>query len=183
MFSSDPTSPSYLRVKSIFALSLGLLLSTVALTSCGYQAGVSRPTKLASVKKLAVPTFTNDTLEPRLEVLVTNAVIKKLQMNGVYEIVPVAEADAVLYGRIKDITRGQFRSVRSDTLSTRELLMGINVAYKVTDRNNVDLVMSQARGRSNIVLDPNLQLTERQALADAAERLAISLAGNLSEGW
>ena len=163
--------------------SLLVLFLAVALTGCGYRLGVDRPSKMAGFTKLAVPTFKNETLEPRLEVLLTNAVIKKLQMDGAYKIVSVADADAVLYGTITNITRGQFRSVRSDTLSTSELLMGINASYKVTNSGNVDIMVGQARGRSNIVLDPNLQLTERQALSDAAERLAISLASTLTEGW
>ncbi len=85
-----------------------LLLTAVALTSmvgcAGYQPGVNKPKKMAAVTKLAVPTFKNNTLQPRLEVLVTDALIKRLQIAGTYKIVPVNEADAVLYGTIEDIT-------------------------------------------------------------------------------
>jgi len=166
-----------------FALLLASLAVTL-LTSCaGYQLGSDKPQKMSGVTKLAVPTFKNDTLEPRLEVLVTNALIKKLQMDGAYQIVPVNEADAVLKATISEIQRSQFRSSRNNTLRTSELLMGLIVKYTVEDNAGISLMAGQAQGYSNIVLDPNVQLTERQALADAAERLSINLTSALTEGW
>lgn len=166
-----------------FALLLASLALTL-LTSCaGYQLGSGKPEKMANVKKLAVPTFKNDTLEPRLEVLVTNALIKKLQMDGAYQIVPVSEADAVVKATVTQIQRSQFRSARNNTLRTSELLMGLIVKYTVEDNAGAQLMAGQAQGSSNIVLDPNVQLTERQALADASERLSIHMASALTEGW
>jgi hypothetical protein len=166
---------------------LAVLLALPAillLTNCaGYQLGASRPHQMANVTKLAVPTFKNDTLEPRLEVLVTNALIKKLQMDGAYQIVPRSEADAVLVATIEDIERSQFRSVRSNTLRSSEILNRLVVKYKVQDNVGAELLSGTERAWSNIVLDPNVQLSERQALADAAERLGINLASRISEGW
>ncbi len=166
-----------------FALLLASLAFTL-LTSCaGYQLGSDKPQKMAGVTKLAVPTFKNDTLEPRIEVLVTNALIKKLQMDGSYQIVPVNEADAVVVATITEIQRSQFRSARNNTLRTSELLMGLLVTYKVEDNAGTSLMAGQAQGYSNIVLDANQQLTERQALADAAEKLSINLSSALTDGW
>ncbi|WP_166442768.1 LPS assembly lipoprotein LptE [Phragmitibacter flavus] len=156
----------------------------LALTGCsGYQLGSSKPSQLAGIQKLAVPTFKNDTLEPRLEVLATNALIKKIQMDGAYQIVPVSEADAVLRGTITTIERSQFRSARSNTLRTSELLMRLQVNYTIEDSAGLPVYAGSARGQSNIVLDPNVQLSERQGLADAAENLSTSMASQISEGW
>lgn len=156
----------------------------LALTGCsGYQLGSSKPSALANVQKLAVPTFKNDTLEPRLEVLATNALIKKLQMDGAYQIVPVSEADAVLRGTLTTIERSQFRSSRNNTLRTSELLMRLQINYTIEDSAGTNLYTSVARGQSNIVLDPNQQLSERQGLADAAENVSFSMASQISEGW
>ena len=166
---------------------LVLLLALPAmsvLTNCaGYQLGSSKPHQMQNVTKLAVPTFKNDTLEPRLEVLVTNALIKKLQVDGAYQIVPRDEADAVLEATIEDIERSQFRSFRSNTLRSSEILDRLIVKYKVEDSAGQKLLAGTERAWSNIVLDPNVQLSERQALADAAERLGIALASRISEGW
>lgn len=167
---------------------LALLLALPALsvlTNCaGYQLGASKPHQMANVTKLAVPTFENETLEPRLEVLVTNALIKKLQSDGAYQIVPRSEADAVLTATIQDIERSQFRSVRSNTLRSSEILMRLIVKYKVVDSATGEKLLSGSeRAWSNIVLDPSVQVTERQGLADAAERLGTALASRISEGW
>jgi len=167
-------------MKSLLCLSVVIL----ALTGCsGYQLGSSKPAVLNNVQKLAVPTFKNDTLEPRLEVLVTNALIKKIQMDGAYQIVPVSEADAVLRGTITTIDRSQFRSARNNTLRTSELLMRLLVNYQIEDQTGAPIYTGAARGQSNIVLDPNVQLSERQGLADAAESLSTTMASQISEGW
>ncbi len=182
-----------------------LAISLFTFTGCaGYQPGASKPHQLAAVKKLAVPTFKNDTLEPRIEVLVTNAVIKKLQMDGGYKIVPVSEADAVLKGTITEISRHQFRSARADTLVTTEILVGLIAKFTIEATNPEILAAvkpatpapdgaeakatntifsGQTRDASNIVVNPNLQLSIRQALADAAERMSGDLVGQLTVGW
>jgi hypothetical protein len=167
------------------AAQLALALVTLtSLTGCaGYQLGASRPAKMAGVTTLSVPTFKNETLEPRLEVLVTNAVIKKLQADGAYKIVGPGEGDATLKATIFDIERNQFRSARNNTLRTSEILMRLIVKYDVVDSAGTKLMGGQIRGESNLVLDPNTQLTERQALADAAERLSSLFSSELSEGW
>ncbi|RBP44200.1 lipopolysaccharide assembly protein [Roseimicrobium gellanilyticum] len=180
-------SPATTRLPKQRMNKLALFLAPLALsllTNCaGYQLGASKPHQMSNVTKLAVPTFKNDTLEPRLEVLVTNALIKKLQADGAYQIVPRGEADAVLNATITDIERSQFRAVRSNTLRSSELLMRLRIDYTVDSSAGEQLLKGQVQGASNIVIDPSLQITERQALADAAERLSISMASAVSEGW
>src|SRR6186713_256145 len=122
------------------------LPALLLLANCaGYQLGASKPHQMANVTKLAVPTFKNDTLEPRLEVLVTNALIKKLQMDGAYQIVPRAEADAVLEATIEDIERSQFRSVRSNTLRSSEILERLIVKYTILDNAGTKLLAGTER--------------------------------------
>ncbi len=164
-----------------------LLLTAVALTSmvgcAGYQPGVNKPKKMAAVTKLAVPTFKNNTLQPRLEVLVTDALIKRLQIAGTYKIVPVNEADAVLYGTIEDITSRQYRAQRNNTLKTSQLLVGLKIKYEVKGVNDEVLLDGQTDADSTLILDPNFQVTRQQALADAASRLGESLSIEITEGW
>ena len=163
---------------------LSAALALVLLPGCaGYQFGADKPTKLAKVTKLAVPTFKNNTLVPRIEVLVTNALIKRLQTQGVYKIVPREEADAVLKAEIFDIQRSQFRSELDNTLRTAEILMRLRVNFTVEDANGMKLLNGQQVGASEAVLDTNFQLTQTQVLADAAERFAFQMASQLTEGW
>lgn len=167
---------------------LRLALASVALFTmvgcAGYQVGPQKPERLAGVSKIAVPTFDNDTLEPRLAVLVTNALIKKLQMDGTYQIVSEDEADAVLRGRITNVNRRQFRSVRTNVLRSRELSLDLISDYSIEDRaTGVVLMQGIGRGRTNIVIDDTFQVAKRQGLAVAAERLADNLTSRIANGW
>lgn len=164
-----------------------LLLPVLALvlTSCaGYQIGTSKPAHLQAIRAIAVPTFSNDTLEPRLSVLMTNAVIKQLQTDGSYQIASEGSADAVLEAKITDIDRAQFRAVRTNVLRTSELRVDLRVDYKLKEAGtNKVLHSGRVFGGSYIVLDPNFQLSEHQAMEEASQRIAMTLVSEIADGW
>lgn len=165
-----------------FGAALALVIS---FSSCsGYQIGNTKPEVYSSVRKIAVPTFKNSTLEPRLAVMVTNAVLKTLQRDGTYQIVDEAHADAVLEGEIETIDRSQLRAARDNQLDTRELLSTMRVSYKVREvGTGVTLGSGTSVESSNIVLAPNFQLSDRQALADVSQRVAVDITSSITEGW
>jgi hypothetical protein len=164
-----------------------LFLSVVALvlSSCaGYHIGINKPKHLAKIEKLAVPTFTNDTLEPRLSVLMTNALIKQLQVDGSYKIASKDKADGILECRIRRITRSPYRSVRTNVLVTSELRVDMYVDYKLKDAaTNAVLHSGRVYGSSYIVLDPNFQLSDHQAMEEGSQRIASQLVSEIAEGW
>ena len=80
----------------------------------GYQIGPVKPSVLRDVHVVAVPTFENKTLLPRVEVLVTDTVIKQLHQDGTYRVAESDKADAILKAQITDITRIPARSVRGN---------------------------------------------------------------------
>jgi hypothetical protein len=53
----------------------------------------------------------------------------------------------------------------------------------VSTADNTVLHRGRAWGESYIVLDPNFQLSEAQALEDAAQRMSLTMTSELSEGW
>ena len=164
---------------------LALTVIALTLSSCaGYHVGPSKPAHMAKVVKLAVPTFENETLEPRLSVLLTNAVIKQLQVDGSYQIAPKDRADAVLECKIKRINRSQFRAVRTNVLVTSELRVDLQVDYRIKE-TGTDTILHSGRvdGGSTIVLDPNFQLSEHQAMEEASQRIANTLVNEIAEGW
>lgn len=157
-----------------------LLLSGCA----GYSLSGQKPAHLRTITKIAVPTFENLTLEPRLAVLVTNAVIKQLQNHGSYQIVAKNEAEAVLEGKIQQINRSQFRSDRNNILRTSQMLATLSSSYSIKATGSGTILHNgSVSADSYIILDSNLQLSETQLLEDAAQRLAYSLADEVSEGW
>jgi hypothetical protein len=159
---------------------LCLLLSGCA----GYTLGAQKPAQLRHITKLAVPTFENLTLEPRLAVLVTNAIIKQLQNHGSYQIVPRRDAEAVLEGKIQNIQRSQFRSDRNNILRTSQILATVICEFKVKDTGSGALLhQGTTSAYSSVILDANMQLSETQLLEDISQQLAWPLADELSEGW
>src|SRR5205807_148654 len=108
----------------------------LAVSGClGYHVGPVKPYYLRDVHRIAVPTFRNKTLLPRIEVLVTDTVIKQLQQDGTYQITSEDKADATLSGEISRITRTPARSVRGNVLATTEFNLGLIVRYSLTGRN------------------------------------------------
>jgi hypothetical protein len=167
-------------MKTLCLLALSLVLSSCA----GYHLGGQKPAHLSGITKLAVPTFENQTLEPRLSSVVTNSLIKQIQMDGSYQIVSKENAEAVLEGTITRVTRSQFRSVRRNVLRTSQLQMNLTASYVIRDTaSGRPLHTGNSTGLSYVILDSNVQNSETQALDDAAMRLSNNIANDISEGW
>jgi hypothetical protein len=169
-----------------------LLLTLVGgLVGCaGYQIGPVKPKLMERVQTIAVPTFKNDTLEPRIEVALASAVIKQLQQDGTYKVVRENEADAILEGTLLEIRRRPARSVRGNVLQTREYTLELRVHYSVKDRATGREIESRTitgttsffvSGSNTIAAD--VTQDERQAMPIAAEDLAVRLVSQISEGW
>ncbi|PWT80868.1 MAG: hypothetical protein C5B58_10815 [Acidobacteria bacterium] len=161
------------------------ILSSFALVGClGYHVGPVKPYYLRDVHTIAVPTFQNRTLVPRIEVLVTDTVIKQLQQDGTFQIANGDNADATLTGEIDRISRLPARSVRGNVLATTEFNLALTLKYTLTGRDGKQLVpTAQAVGTTSFFVSSDVTTDERQALPLATEDLAIRLVSQISEGW
>jgi outer membrane lipopolysaccharide assembly protein LptE/RlpB len=168
-------------VKKAFApLLLAFLLGGCA----GYRLGPATPGYLRQVHTIAVPTFANSTLVPRIEVLITGTVIKQFQQDGTFKIVDADVADATLKGEIVGVSRSPARSVRGNVLSTTEFNVTMTVKYTLTGRDGKVLGSPGAvSGSTSFFRGSDVATDERQALPLAAEELARHMVSQLSEGW
>lgn len=155
------------------------------LTGClGYQLGPVKPSVLRDVHVIAVPTFENKTLLPRIEVLITDSVIKQLQQDGTYRVANENNADAVLKAEITEIDRTPARSLRGNVLATTEFNLTMHVRYKLeTSSGTVLMPLAEVIGTTSFFVGTDVTTDERQALPLAAEELANHLVTQLSEGW
>ena len=167
-------------MKALFAT-----LFCFALGGClGYHIGPVKPYYLRDVHNIAVPTFKNRTLVPRIDVLVTDTVIKQIQQDGTYQITNGDKADATLTGEIERITRAPARSVRGNVLATTEFSLWLVVKYSLTARNGTPLVPpNDVLGTTTFFVSSDVTSDERQALPLATEDLATRLVTQISEGW
>ena len=157
----------------------------LALSGClGYHVGPVKPYYLRDVHTIAVPTFKNGTLVPRIEVLATDTVIKQLQQDGTFQIVGGDKADATLNGEVFRILRIPARSVRGNVLATSEFALSLTLKYSLTGPNGQPLAPpSEAVGSTSFFVTSDVTTDERQALPLATEDLATRLVTQLSEGW
>lgn len=157
----------------------------LCLTGClGYHIGPAKPYYLRDIQAIAVPTFKNTTLLPRVEVLITGTVIKQFQQDGTFRIASDENADATLKGEIIRISRSPARSVRGNVLATTEFNLSMRVRYTLMGRDGKPLAPpAEATGTTSFFVGTDVVTDERQALPLAAEELAIQLVSQLSEGW
>lgn len=164
---------------SLFA-AFALLLAGCA----GYKLGPVKPTYMKGITTIAVPSFKNTTLVPRIEVLVANSVVKQFQQDGTYQITSENQADALLEGTIISIERQPARSLRGNVLATTEFDLILTLDYTLTNRITGKLIAhKQAVGRTSVFVGGDLQQDEQQALPLAAEKAAVQIVSLLSEGF
>ena len=160
-------------------------LACLGLSGClGYHIGPAKPYYLRDVHTIAIPTFVNSTLIPRLEVLVTDTVIKQFQQDGTFRIGNGETADATLKGEIIRISRSPARSVRGNVLATSEFNLAMRVNYRLVGPDGKPLGPSgEVVGTTSFFVGTDVTTDERQALPLATEELATRLVTQLSEGW
>ena len=150
----------------------------------GYTLGPAKPEFLSNVHRIAVPSFRNNTLSPRLESLVATTVVRQLQQDGTYQVVNEEAADAVLIGTVERVTRNPARSVRGNVLLTQEFTLIINLKYQLIERGtNKVLDVGRVDGQTNFFVSGDVQQDERQAIPLAIERAAVRLTSQLTEGF
>jgi Lipopolysaccharide-assembly len=158
-------------------------LACLSLSGClGYHIGPAKPYYLRDVHTIAIPTFENKTLIPRVEVLVTDTVIKQFQQDGTFRIGNSESADATLKGEIQ-ISRSPARSVVGNVLATTEFNLSMRVKYRLVGPNGKELTSGDVVGATSFFVGTDVTTDERQALPLAAEELANRLVTELSEGW
>jgi hypothetical protein len=156
------------------------------LSGCaGYHIGPVQPYYLREVHTISVPTLQNKTMLPRIEVLVTDTIIKQFQQDGTYQIVGDDKADAILEGSIVQVNRNPARSVGGNVLATVEFNLNMRVHYSLIRRSDKKPIAGpgDAVGSTSFFVGADVTADERQALPLAAEELAKSLVSQLSEGW
>lgn len=166
-----------------------LLPLLILLGGCGYHLGEVKPTPMRRVGTIAVRTFKNNTLLPRLEAQTADAVVKQFQQDGTYRIDSADRADAVVDGTIMSVERVPSRVFANNVLQTSEFELILVVKYQVTDRiTGAVLQEGSARGvtpffiesdrvNSDLVTDQNMNYPI------AAQRMAEALVSKVAEGW
>lgn len=163
-----------------------LLALAMMFASCaGYQLGVSKPASLKRIKTIAVPMFSNATLQPRAEVVATSAVVSAFVQDGTYRIEKSDHADAILEGEIRTILYSPIRGTRLDTLRPEELTNTITLTWTLRDARDPTKILASgsSTGSSQLFVASNLQTAKNNALPEALEHAGVSLVSQLANGY
>ncbi len=156
---------------------------------CGYHVGEIKPTPMRRITTVAVNTFKNETLIPRLEVQTADAVVKQFHQDGTYKVDSADRADAIVEGVIESVDRHPMRVFASNVLQTSEFELLLTVRYRVIDRiTGAVLMQGKAVGRTPFftesdVVNSDLVTNQNMNYPIAAQRMAENLVSKISEGW
>ena len=170
--------------KTVFLLPL-----LFSLSGCGYQLGEIKPTPMRRVTTIAVPTFKNKTLLPRLEAQTADAVAKQFQQDGTYRIESSDRADAIVEATIISVDRQPMRIFASNVLQTSEFELTLRVKYRVIDRvTGAVLMEGTAVGVTPFfseadLVNSDLVTNQNMNYPIAAQRMAQNLVSKVAEGW
>jgi len=137
---------------------------------------------MVGIKTVAVPSFKNETLQPRLEVLAADIVIRQIQEDGTYQITSSDKADAVIEGTIQTITRAPMRSLRENVITTTEFSVTVRIKYKIVKKGE-SLEPRVVEGVTSFYTGNDPNEGERQAIPLALQNAAVRMVTQLSEGW
>jgi Lipopolysaccharide-assembly len=159
---------------------LAVILLALALHGCGYSV-VRYGAGLGDVRRVAIRGLVNDTFEPGVEALVSDALAQEFQRRGALRLVDSPEtADLVIGGAVKsvDVRRRSFSSI----LFALEYEVRMELALALTRRDGTE-----------VALDPNALVESERYLAssdlevsrtnrqEALRRLAGVLAGRVHD--
>jgi outer membrane lipopolysaccharide assembly protein LptE/RlpB len=171
----------------ISLLRVSLLLSLVGLLSgcAGYRVGNISGRDLQGVHSVYVPVVRNSSLEPDLQVVATNAIIRRFEADGTLSVNQSANSDSELDVTITDVQRQPVRSSTSDVLLTAEYQLTIKATATFVNRRLGRKIFENVAvtGSTYFFTQADINEGERQALPLAAIDLAKSTVSLVTEGW
>jgi len=167
-------------------LALLALLALGPLSGCaGYRVGNTSGRDLQGVRSVYVPVVKNTSLQPDIQMTVTNAIIRRFNDDGTLEVRQDASADSELDVVITNIQHTEVSSTTSDILVAAQYQVTIEGTATYVNRRlgrkifeNVGVI-----GSTTFFTQSNIQEGERQALPLAAEDLANNTVKLITEGW
>jgi len=174
MKTAYPARPAPARM----SLRLGAAAFLLATAGCGYHFSERTDAIPVELKTVTIPLWKNDTSQPGIETIFTNAMVKQFAARGWLDPVSTGKADTVLEGKIEtlDVQPVSFSSVAI------ELEDRVSVVASVTLRRKSDesVLWSSSRVLGSEVYDStpdfNVNLRNReQALRKVASDMAASV--------
>jgi rRNA maturation endonuclease Nob1 len=165
---------------------LASFLLVLALSGCaGYRVGDISGRNLQGVRSVYVPVAKNDSLEPDLQVILTDAIIQRFNSDGTLEVNQTENADSELDVTISTVVTSAIASSANNILVTAEYQLTITAKVTYVNRRLGRKIFenAEATGNTTFFTQADIQEGERQALPLAAQDLANNAVKLVTEGW
>jgi len=140
---------------------------------------------MQGVRSVYVPVVKNASLEPDLQVLVTNAIIQRFNSDGTVEVNQNANADSELDVTIASVKRYAVASSTTNILETSEYQLTIEAKATFVNRKLGRKIFENVTVTGNTLFFTQSDILEgeRQALPLLAHDLANNVVSLVTEGW
>ncbi len=162
------------------AIRLFIVLLTVAATSgCGYS--TKRPFS-TDIQSIHVEMFQSKEFRRELEFRLTEAIVKRIEMDTPYRIAPRRTADALMTGEILSVANRTFGD-DFDTNKPREIGSTIVVRFRFQDLRTGDILAQRLRFVYQTSYIPPVGETFDQGMSRGLEGLAEKMVEAIESDW
>ena len=165
---------------------LGIISLVLVLSGCaGYRVGDISGRDLQGVRSVYVPVAHNSSLQPDVDMTVTNAIIRRFNNDGTLTVQQNNAADSELDVTVTNVYQTAVRSSNSDILVTAEYQLTIQATATYVNRKLGRKIFenTSVTGNTYFFTQADIQEGIRQALPLAAQDLANNTVKLVTEGW
>ena len=134
---------------------------------------------MEGVKTVYVPTFRNQTLVPRIEVLISDTVIRQIQEDGTYKLNTHNEGDIILTGVITLYDRVPLSFQPTDVITAENYEVSMTAVVTARERSTGKLIFEKTvKGRTSTQVGADLTSAEQAVmplLTDDVAKKAVAL--------
>lgn len=159
-----------------------VFLSVIALAGvggCGYSTARPFPTDIQTVH---VDMFHSREFRRELEFRLTEAIVKRIEMDTPYRIAPRAQADALLTGEILNVKNRTFGD-DIDTDLPREIGSTVVIRYRLQDMRTGDILVQRPRFVYQTSYIPPVGETFSHGMTRAMDGLAELIVESMELSW
>ena len=164
-------------------VAIGALIALASASGCGYQIGSMHR---KNVRSIVIPVWTRGAgvFRRRLEFDLTNAVIKRIQLDARYRICAETQADTKLTGELINV-RQRARTINTDTGASRAMEATFTVSFKWVDLRNGDELANEKNFevRGQYITAAPFGETFFTGGQEAIDKIARRIVEQLEEGW
>lgn len=165
----------------------------ILLLGCGYNQSGADDNRLEGgytwnslyredVSSVAVPVFTTTDFRRGVEVRLTEAIIKQLEANAPYKVVPPERADTILEGQVTSVgVQTVSRDWYTNLPKTQALTLTVDFTWKDLRTGRI---LAQRQGyQQRVTYYPPLAEGEFIGTQEAIEKLALGIVQELQADW